>query len=58
MPTGSRADVNLEGEDSAFMRILGLSFEEIGSERSPPRSRPAPIITSPGGPCTVACSPR
>ena len=32
MATESRADVNLEGE-SAFMRILGLSFEEIGPER-------------------------
>jgi 1,4-dihydroxy-2-naphthoyl-CoA hydrolase len=32
METESRADVNLEG-DSAFMRILGLSFEEVGPER-------------------------
>ena len=32
MPTESQADVNLEGE-SAFMRILGLRFEEIGPER-------------------------
>jgi uncharacterized protein (TIGR00369 family) len=32
MSTESRADVNLEGE-SAFMRILGLSFEEVGPER-------------------------
>lgn len=32
MSTESRTDVNLEGE-SAFMRILGLSFEEVGPER-------------------------
>ncbi len=32
MATGSQADVNLEG-DSAFMQILGLSFEEMGSAR-------------------------
>jgi len=32
MSTESRADVNLEGE-STFMRILGLSFEEVGPER-------------------------
>ncbi len=32
MATESRADVNLEGE-SAFMRILGLRFEQIGPER-------------------------
>jgi hypothetical protein len=32
MATGSQADVNLEG-DSAFMQILGLSFEEVGPER-------------------------
>lgn len=32
MAAKSRADVNLEGE-SAFMRILGLSFEEVGPER-------------------------
>ncbi len=32
MATESRANVNLEGE-STFMRILGLSFEEIGPER-------------------------
>jgi 1,4-dihydroxy-2-naphthoyl-CoA hydrolase len=32
MSTESRADVNLEGE-SAFMRILGLRFEEVGPER-------------------------
>ncbi|MCA1719026.1 MAG: PaaI family thioesterase [Actinobacteria bacterium] len=32
MPTESQADVNLEGE-SAFMRILGLRFEEVGPER-------------------------
>jgi 1,4-dihydroxy-2-naphthoyl-CoA hydrolase len=32
MANESRADVNLEGE-SAFMRLLGLRFEEIGPER-------------------------
>ena len=32
MATESQGDINLEGE-SAFMRILGLSFEEIGPER-------------------------
>ena len=32
MATEPRADVNLEGE-SAFMRLLGLSFEEMGPER-------------------------
>lgn len=32
MANESRADVNLEGE-SAFMQILGLSFEEVGPER-------------------------
>jgi 1,4-dihydroxy-2-naphthoyl-CoA hydrolase len=32
MASESRADVNLEGE-SAFMRLLGLRFEEIGPER-------------------------
>lgn len=32
MTTESQADVNLEG-DSAFMQILGLSFEEVGPER-------------------------
>jgi 1,4-dihydroxy-2-naphthoyl-CoA hydrolase len=32
MTTGSQANVNLEGE-SAFMRILGLRFEEVGPER-------------------------
>ncbi len=32
MTSESRADVNLEGE-SAFMRLLGLRFEEIGPER-------------------------
>ncbi len=32
MSTESRADVNLEGE-SAFMKTLGLSFEEVGPER-------------------------
>ena len=32
MTTESQADVNLEG-DSAFMQILGLSFEEMGSAR-------------------------
>ena len=31
MATEFRADINLEGE-SAFMRILGLSFEENGPE--------------------------
>jgi hypothetical protein len=51
------ADVNLEGE-SAFMRILGLSFEEIGPEKVTARSRPDRIITSLGGSCTAACLPR
>jgi 1,4-dihydroxy-2-naphthoyl-CoA hydrolase len=32
MATGSETDVNLEGE-SAFMKLLGLSFEEMGSDR-------------------------
>src|SRR5919199_2769435 len=32
MATESRGGINLEGE-SAFMRILGLSFEEIGPEQ-------------------------
>ena len=32
MATGSETDVNLEGE-RAFMKLLGLSFEEIGPER-------------------------
>jgi uncharacterized protein (TIGR00369 family) len=32
MATGSETDVNLEGE-SAFMKLLGLSFEEMGPER-------------------------
>jgi uncharacterized protein (TIGR00369 family) len=32
MVTESGADVNLEGE-SAFMRLLGLRFEEMGPER-------------------------
>ena len=32
MATEFQADVNLEG-DSAFMQILGLSFEEMGPER-------------------------
>ena len=32
MATEPEADVNLEG-DSAFMRLLGLSFEEMGPER-------------------------
>ncbi len=32
MATGSETDVNLEGE-SAFMKLLGLSFEETGPER-------------------------
>ena len=32
MATESREGINLEGE-SAFMRILGLSFEEIGPKR-------------------------
>lgn len=32
MATEPGADVNLEGE-SAFMRLLGLRFEEIGPER-------------------------
>lgn len=32
MVSGSEADVNLEGE-SAFMKLLGLSFEEMGPER-------------------------
>jgi 1,4-dihydroxy-2-naphthoyl-CoA hydrolase len=32
MATGSETDVNLEGQ-SAFMKLLGLSFEEMGPER-------------------------
>lgn len=32
MAADSRASVNLEGE-SAFMKLLGLSFEEMGPER-------------------------
>jgi 1,4-dihydroxy-2-naphthoyl-CoA hydrolase len=32
MATGSETDVNLEGE-SAFMKLLGLSFEEMSPER-------------------------
>jgi 1,4-dihydroxy-2-naphthoyl-CoA hydrolase len=32
MATGSETDVNMEGE-SAFMKLLGLSFEEMGPER-------------------------
>jgi 1,4-dihydroxy-2-naphthoyl-CoA hydrolase len=32
MATGSETDVNLEGK-SAFMKLLGLSFEEMGSDR-------------------------
>jgi 1,4-dihydroxy-2-naphthoyl-CoA hydrolase len=32
MAAESRASVNLEGE-SAFMKLLGLSFEEMGPER-------------------------
>jgi uncharacterized protein (TIGR00369 family) len=32
MATGSETDVNLEGE-SAFMKLLGLSFEEMGPGR-------------------------
>jgi 1,4-dihydroxy-2-naphthoyl-CoA hydrolase len=32
MATGSETDVNLEGE-SAFMKLLGLNFEEMGSDR-------------------------
>jgi 1,4-dihydroxy-2-naphthoyl-CoA hydrolase len=32
MATGSDTDVNLEGQ-SAFMKLLGLSFEEMGPER-------------------------
>ena len=32
MATESEADINLEGE-SAFMRLLGLRFEEMGPER-------------------------
>jgi uncharacterized protein (TIGR00369 family) len=32
MATGSETDVNLEGE-SAFMKLLGLNFEEMGPDR-------------------------
>lgn len=32
MATGYETDVNLEGE-SAFMKLLGLTFEEMGPER-------------------------
>jgi 1,4-dihydroxy-2-naphthoyl-CoA hydrolase len=32
MATGSETDVNMEGE-SAFMKLLGLSFEEMGPKR-------------------------
>ncbi len=32
MATGSETDVNLEGQ-SAFMKLLGLSFEEMGPEQ-------------------------
>jgi 1,4-dihydroxy-2-naphthoyl-CoA hydrolase len=32
MATGPETDVNLEGK-SAFMKLLGLSFEEMGPER-------------------------
>ena len=32
MATGSETDVNLKGE-SAFMKLLGLNFEEMGPDR-------------------------
>ena len=32
MATGSETDLNLEGQ-SAFMKLLGLSFEEMGPEQ-------------------------
>ena len=58
MATGSQADVNLEG-DSAFMQILGLSFEEVGPERVVASFETGgPNHHQPWGSYMAACSPR
>lgn len=48
MATESETNVNLEGE-SAFMRMLGLSFEERGSSRVVASFEPGPDHHQPWG---------